>query len=498
MADNQKFLEKETAKATRWSTITEIIVRLVLPLVNMVLARLLTPEAFGVVATVMIVISFAEIFADAGFQKYLIQHQFKDNIEQDENFNVAFWTNFVISLLIWFLIFLFADQLAVLVGNPGLGRVIVVSALALPLISLSSIQLASFKKHLDFRSLFYVRLVSINVPLFVTLPLAFATHSYWSLVLGTLASHTINAVVLSLKSKWHPSFYYSIKQFKKMFSYSWWILLESISIWMMSSLDTFIVGIYLSSYYVGLYKTSMVLVGQIIGLITAATSMPLFVALSRLQNDRKELISTYNNYMQAIGMFVIPLSAGLWIYRNLVTEILLGDKWMEASGFIGLWGLLSSIALVFGTYANGLYNAIGKTFLSFTISTINVALLIPTISYFAPLGFEPLYISRCSLRIVFVVLQLTVMGVALKYPILKFIAKMKIPFVCTFLMSVLGLMMCRLSDNMLWQIFSVLCCVLFYFAISKFLFSSVLENSLNILGLNITNNLLVRWKKFRN
>ena len=71
-------LQSQTANATRWSSITEIVSRLVLPLVNMVLARLLTPDAFGVVATITMIISFAEIFADAGFQKYIIQHKFSD------------------------------------------------------------------------------------------------------------------------------------------------------------------------------------------------------------------------------------------------------------------------------------------------------------------------------------------------------------------------------------------------------------------------------------
>lgn len=86
-------LQSQTANATRWSSITEIVSRLVLPLVNMVLARLLTPDAFGVVATITMIISFAEIFADAGFQKYIIQHKFSDQQELDQCTDVAFWTN---------------------------------------------------------------------------------------------------------------------------------------------------------------------------------------------------------------------------------------------------------------------------------------------------------------------------------------------------------------------------------------------------------------------
>ena len=78
------------ANATKWSAITELIARLILPITNMVLARLLTPEAFGVVATITMIVTFAEIFTDAGFHKYLIQHEFVDKTDREESTNVAF------------------------------------------------------------------------------------------------------------------------------------------------------------------------------------------------------------------------------------------------------------------------------------------------------------------------------------------------------------------------------------------------------------------------
>lgn len=358
-------LQSQTANATRWSSITEVASRLVLPLVNMVLARLLTPDAFGVVATITMIVSFAEIFADAGFQKYIIQHKFKDNIELNQCTDVAFWTNLSVSSLLWLIIYVFSEPLATLVGNPGLGNVVAIAALSLPMYAFSSIQMARFKRDMDFKSLFFVRMISILVPLFVTIPIAILTSSYWALIIGTLASNLANAIVLTIRSKWKPKLYYSIAQLKGMFFYSWWILLESVTTWMSSYSDTFIVSISLSAYYIGIYKTSMVTVNQIMGLIVAAASGPLFVALTRLQNKKSELVSTYNDYMTSLAFLIFPLSAGIWLYKDFITMVLLGDQWGEASNFIGLWGLMSSIALVLGTFANGLYNAIGKTFLSF-------------------------------------------------------------------------------------------------------------------------------------
>lgn len=478
-------LKDTTATATRWSSITELVARLVLPVVNIILARLLTPEAFGVVTTVTMIVSFAEIFADAGFQKYIIQHDFEDKAELDQNTDVAFWTNFFISVVCWLLIFIWSDTLAALVGNAGLGVVVWVASLSLPLMGLSSIQMARFKRDLDFKSLFFVRLVSTCTPLFVTIPIAYFTHSYWALITGTLASNVVNAIVLTVKSKWRVSVHYSFQQLREMFSYSWWILLESISVWMTSYADTFIVSIYLTTYYVGVYKTSMVTVNQITGLITAATSMPLFVALSRLKNNRRELVSTYNGYMQSIALFVFPLSAGIWLYRDYVTSILLGNQWEDAVEFIGLWGLLSSVSLVLGTYANGLYNAMGKTFLSFAVATFNLVIIIGVLCLAAPHGYEALYVSRSLLRILFVVSQLIVMVALLKYPVLSLLEKTVPPLICTLVMACVSLLLRPLFDTVIWTIFTVLVSILVYFGFGYLLFKTTFIEAFKTLGIKI-------------
>lgn len=75
---DNKGISKKIANATKWSTLTEFAAKIIIPVTNMILARLLTPEAFGVIATVTIIISFADMLTDSGFQKYLIQHEFKD------------------------------------------------------------------------------------------------------------------------------------------------------------------------------------------------------------------------------------------------------------------------------------------------------------------------------------------------------------------------------------------------------------------------------------
>src|SRR5699024_1280172 len=97
-------IKGKTLNATKWSSITEIAAKVVSPIINMILARILAPEAFGILATVTMVISFAEVFVESGFQKFLIQHEFSDPEEEDHYTSTAFWTNFVFSMFLWIVV----------------------------------------------------------------------------------------------------------------------------------------------------------------------------------------------------------------------------------------------------------------------------------------------------------------------------------------------------------------------------------------------------------
>lgn len=412
-------LNKKVKTATKWSAITEIAAKLVTPITSMVLARLLTPEAFGVVTTLTMIITFAELFTDAGFQKYLIQHEFKDDADREQSTTVAFWSNLVMSFFFWGLISVFNEPLAALVGNPGLGHVLVVACAAIPLAAFSSIQMALYKRDLDFKTLFRVRIISTFVPLLVTVPLALWLRSYWALVFGHLTTSFINAVLLTVFSKWKPRLYYSSSKLKEMLSFSIWSMIEAVSIWLTHYFDVFIVGTMLSQYYLGLYKTSSTLVGQIMGLITAITTPILFSALSRLQNDESEFQRLFFRFQKLVGLLVLPIGMGIFLFSDLATEIVLGNKWMEASGFIGLWGLTSAITIVLSYYSSEVYRAKGKPKLSVLAQVLHIVVLWPVVLITVHYGFETLYVARSLIRLELIAVNLCILGLIVKMPISK-------------------------------------------------------------------------------
>lgn len=461
-------INHKVVSATKWSAITEIAAKLVSPISTMVLARLLTPEAFGVLVTVTMVISFAEIFTDAGFQKYIIQHKFKNEDDLYKSTAVAFWSNLIFSLIVWVGISVFSNEIAHLVGNEGYGIVIAISCICIPLEAFSSIQMALFKREMDFRTLFIVRIIGILVPLVVTIPLAYFTRSYWSLIIGMVTLNISNAVLLTVKSDWKPRWFYKFQLFKEMFSFTVWSMLEAIAIWLTGYVDVFIVGTMLSTYYMGIYRTSITTVGGIMAIITSATTPVLFSALSRLQDNDDEFKQLFFRFQKLVGLLVIPLGVGIFLFRDLITEILLGDQWKEAAYFIGWWGLTSAITIVFSHYCSEVFRAKGKPKLSVLSQILHLCFLIPTVIVSVKYGFEALCLSRSLVRLTGIIINLCILYILVQIVPTKMFSNLLHPLFASCLMVALVYVLPTAMDMIHSILYAVACGILYIVVICMF------------------------------
>lgn len=458
-------INKSIINATKWSTISEVCAKLVTPITNMILARLIAPEAFGIIATVNMIMSFADMFTDAGFQKYLIQHEFKNDEEKYESANVAFITNLSISILLWMIIIIFRNKISSMVGNPGHGKVISIACFQLILTSFSSIQMALYRRNFDFKTLFIVRIVYVLIPFVITVPLAFLGYSYWALIIGNIFMELSNAIILTIKSDWKPKLYYNFNLLKKMLSFSSWTLLESISIWFASWIDIFIISNALTQYDLGLYKTSTTMVNSLMALITASVVPVLFSALSRVQNDNFEFKKIYYNTQKITAILIFPIGLGLFLYRDLATQIMLGKGWEEAANIIGVWGLVSSVMIIFNNFSGEVYRAKGKPKLSFIAQVLHLVVLVPTCLIAAKYGFWTLIYSRALIRLQLLLIQLIIMQFYIKISIKETLINIFPIILSTLGMGGIILIIKPLSDSMIWNIGSIIIAMVSYFVI---------------------------------
>lgn len=450
--------------ATKWSSSTELIAKVIVPVTNLVLARLLTPEAFGVVATATMIFSFTNMFTEAGFQKYLIQHEFERDADRDAYAAVAFWTNLSVSLFLWLVIAVFRDPVAGLVGSPKLGWAIVASCASLPLTSFSGIQLALYQRDFNYKPVFLTRMVGIAIPLAVTIPLAVLGLKYWALIIGTICGELANAIILTAMSPFKPTWFYSFSILKKMLSFSVWSLFEDVSIWLTSWVDILIVGSMLNLYDLGLYRVSMTTVNSIMEVVTNAIAPVLFSSLSRLQNDADAFQNVFFKFQRLVALVTLPLGVGVYFYRDLITLILLGRQWMSASTFLGLWGLTSSWMITFSYFSSEVYRAKGRPRLSFLVQISQLTVLIPALLIGIRYGFTALIYTRSFIRLQMLLVNLLILRLFVKMSPLKMLRNIWPYLAGSAAMGALIVLLLRISASRIWEFCSIFLCAAFYAA----------------------------------
>lgn len=406
-------------QSTKWSAIAEFLARIMTPAINIILARALDPAQFGLVATFTLVITFAEVFTDAGFQKYLIQHEFKSRTDLKHSANVAFWTNLAMSVLFWVLILFHNEGIARFVGSEGHGIEIVVLGLQIPLVAFSSIQTALFRRDFKFKQLLPIRVIVSLVPIVVTVPLAFILKNCWAIVIGNLAKELVNTVALTVKSDWKPRLYYKLHILKDMLGDTLWLMADSLMIWATTYASTLILGQKLDSYTLGIYKTGATTISPYINLLYMMTAPVLFAGLSRLQKDKKERDQVFLTYQHYAANIVLLLGVAVFMFRDTVTQILLGAQWTAATTLLGLTGISMTVCVVVAQYNSDYFRAAGKPYVALAVQSSYVAVILAVMGWASNLPFEALCIVGGTLSIAYSLISTVAMWCIFKISPIK-------------------------------------------------------------------------------
>lgn len=395
IADKASDLNRKVNNATKWSFLTELMSKLITPITGMILARLLTPEAYGVMAAIMVVTSFAEMFADAGFQKYFIQHEFYDEEEKRRSFGTALLTSCLFALIVWGMLVVFSTDIASLLGTAEVAEGIKVAGLGVVLTSFNGMQSAIFKRGFQFKLLFKLRLVTLVIPLVVTIPFAVIGLGYWALVWGMLAQQLFTCVIQGYYTDMPLPKKIDMICLRRMLSFSLWTLFESLTIWFSTYGGMFLVGTLLSSYYLGLYRGVLSLTGAAFGMITGAIVPVFFVALSRLQNDMPEFRQMMYTMQTKAALVLLPLGVSLFVFSDVAVGILLGGQWQEGNFFFGLRSLTEAVSILINGFASEALRAKGMPRLSAFSQVLHFPVLWLALWYASTIGFDAVAVGVC-------------------------------------------------------------------------------------------------------
>jgi O-antigen/teichoic acid export membrane protein len=241
--ENSTTIPSEVVVGYKWSILAEATYKIITPVVFLVLARLLEPDNFGIIAFVTLLINFAQILWDSGLSKALIQRQ----TDTGEAAQAVFYHNLLIGVLIYGLLFLAADSIARVFGDPRLTKVLRIQGLQIIIASTASVQAALLHLKMDFKSLFRIRGIAVIVSGFVSIGLAWIGWGYWALVAGILSAEVTKAAHLWINSSWHPRWGYDHAIAEQLWHVGIWIFFEELLAWFIVWGESAIVGYYLGS-----------------------------------------------------------------------------------------------------------------------------------------------------------------------------------------------------------------------------------------------------------
>jgi O-antigen/teichoic acid export membrane protein len=348
-------LRQKAVKGVVWTAIGNWGSQLISFVVFFLLARLLGPEDFGLVALSSVFFAFMQVFLDQGFGQALVQRQ---TVER-EHLDTAFWTNLGIGILLTVLTVAAAEQIAALFKEPDLVPIIRLLSLNFVFGGLNSVQDAILSRELNFKKLTIRSLISISIGGIVGIAMALQGFGVWSLVGQSLANGLAGVITLWTATTWHPKFKFSTKHFKELFTYGINVVGINLLNFLNRRSDDFLIGYFLGSvalgYYSVAYRMLMITSQLMIGTIQKI-AMPVF---ARLQHDPDRLRQAFYQAIQITSLFAFPVFIGLSILSPELIVLAFGEQWKSS---IPVMQILSLVGVLYaGFYYNGpMIMALGK------------------------------------------------------------------------------------------------------------------------------------------
>ena len=388
-------IKNKAIRSVKWSVLMEIVSRAITPIVNVILARLLTPTDFGVVAIATAAISFSQVFWDAGLRQSLVQ----TDDAPEEAAHVVFWTNILLGIIIYGTIYFTAPSLAIFFDSPASGPVLRILGIQIILGSLSSVQQGLFVRDLDFRRLFWIKLLSAFVPGIFSILMAFSGYGVWALVTGVLVGQVINLVLLWYYSPWRPKFRYDLKLARKIYKFGAWAMIESVESWFITYGDNLLVGKFLNVGELGVYQMGRTLTVSLFTMALNPFIPVLYPTFSRLQNDLPALSANFHKVNRIVISLVLPIGVGFLLTGPEIAAVLFGNKWEGLGLVLSLFGLMWGFSWLVGINPD-FYRAVGRPDINVKIFFIMALIYIPVYYFTVQFGLVVFLFVRLALVLV--------------------------------------------------------------------------------------------------
>lgn len=317
-------IKNQAAKGVMWNAIERFSTQGMQFVLTIVIARILSPDDYGLVAMLGIFMAIAQTLVDSGFGNALIQKKNRTEID----YSTTFYFNIVISIFIYVLFFISAPWIAQFYSQPKLTMVARIYGILIVLNSLASIQMTRLTIALDFRKLTFASLLSVSVGGSIGIWMAYQGYGVWALVCQALFGGLAWAGGLWLFARWIPKCCFSWTSFRTLFSFGSKILFSSLLHTLYTNMYSLVVGKCFNASTLGYFNRAYTL-----GLFPAQNFANIIQKVTypiqcRYQDDNERFNQIFISYLRIAGFVLFPLMIGLAVLAEPVIAVLLTEKWL--------------------------------------------------------------------------------------------------------------------------------------------------------------------------
>lgn len=327
MADS---LKSQTVKGVIWSSVERFSVQGVQFLVMLIIARILSPEDFGLVGMLAIFIAVAQSLIDSGFSQALIRKQ--DRTEMDNS--TVFYFNIVVSGLLYALFYAIAPWVADFYEEPQLCRLMRVLCLVVIINSFAVVQRAIYTASINFRTQAKASFIAALLSGCVGVYMAISGYGVWTLVWQQLLNAGINTVLLWAWANWYPRLQYSWQSFRELFAFGSKLMASGLLDTLYTNMYVLVIGKVFSAVSLGYYAQADRFVKLPSSNITGILQRVTYPVLCTLQDDDDKLRKDYRQLLRLSAFIVFPLMCGLAGVAYPLIDLILGEKWQFAATLI--------------------------------------------------------------------------------------------------------------------------------------------------------------------
>lgn len=355
-------LKSKVANGLKWSFIETIGIRLFSVSTYFILARLLDPTAFGLVALTNTFIFFSEIFIEQGFVAALVQKKELNN----QHLYSAFWGNLAMGVLLFGLTVVGAPLVASLYKEPVLADILRVHAVTYIISSFSKVQLAILQRDLKFKKIAIARTTATIISCSVSIVLAVLGYGVWSLVFQQIIFNLLQTLIIWATNRWVPTLSFSWMHYKSIFSYGSKTMLNRFTHYMIRYTDSLLIGFFLGTSILGYYSFAKKIVITLTDLLGLTFNKVTFSVFAMLQDQQKMLARKFHVFIDLMATLSFPLFAGSFIFIPHLLPLFFGDKWDASIPIIQILSI-AGVFTCFYSCLNSLFGGIGRVGLNLKI-----------------------------------------------------------------------------------------------------------------------------------